>query len=227
MESNARIRQRKNRIVGEESLSILEIENVEKKDEGIYHCETTNGVGEAQGTVEIKVMPKPQLYVRPPSLSNGIPVNTVNNSPAKITCEVELACENYENCPEALFDWQFNDRKIRSLVTKENPLKANAHELEAKNGWKSDNNDKKLKKIRQVSELEIMPSFASANIGRFSCNSIYGSGSSELNEPKMINVSPTQLKIIEIRKTQAKLSWKQPANQQRRGFGNVIFFSLK
>uniref|UniRef100_A0AC34QHM4 Fibronectin type-III domain-containing protein n=2 Tax=Panagrolaimus sp. JU765 TaxID=591449 RepID=A0AC34QHM4_9BILA len=220
MESNARVRQKKSRIVGEESLSILEIDNIEKNDEGVYHCETTNGVGEAQGTVEIKVMSKPQFYVRPPSLSNAITPNTMSNSPAKVTCEVELACEHPENCPEALFDWQFNDRKIRSLVTKGKPLKTSAHEKEAKNDRKDDASDKRSKKTRQISELEVTPSFASANIGRFSCNSIYGSGSSELNEPKTINVSPTQLKIIEIRKTQAKLSWKQPANQQRRGFGN-------
>jgi hypothetical protein len=33
-----------------------------------------------------------------------------------LTCELEINCSRAENCPEALFTWQFNDRPIRSLA---------------------------------------------------------------------------------------------------------------
>jgi hypothetical protein len=33
----------------------------------------------------------------------------------RITCEAELFCDMPSDCPEPLFDWQFNDRPIRSL----------------------------------------------------------------------------------------------------------------
>ena len=241
-DTTSHIYQRKELIAGEESVAMLVIQDIEKSDEGIYHCETTNGIGEGKGTVQVNVVPKPHIVVRPSSLANPMPSNSNSQTSKKITCEVELACEHLEDCPEALFDWQFNDRKIRSLVTRNAPLKVTASEREVNDYWKSDDmrtsrwilgpsttqkpKEKKSKRIRQISQIEVTPAFASANIGRFSCNSIYGSGSSELPEPKMITTSPTQLKVLEVKNTYVKLSWKQPANQKRRGFGNVCFLPL-
>jgi len=34
----------------------------------------------------------------------------------KFTCEVEIACHSVEDCPEALFSWEFNDKPIESLT---------------------------------------------------------------------------------------------------------------
>ena len=34
----------------------------------------------------------------------------------KYTCEVEIVCRSAEECPEALFSWEFNDRPVRSLA---------------------------------------------------------------------------------------------------------------
>uniref|UniRef100_A0A7E4WCE2 Down syndrome cell adhesion molecule-like protein Dscam2 n=1 Tax=Panagrellus redivivus TaxID=6233 RepID=A0A7E4WCE2_PANRE len=234
-----RIHQTKVHIGGEETIAILEIENASKTDEGVYYCETANGVGEGRGAVHVHVVPKPHLVVRPPSLSSGMVGNGIYATPNKITCEVELACELPADCPEALFDWQFNERDLHNVITRESPLKPKYYEKELSDDWRSTRKSKRWifsssetsesseghprkthKHIRQVSELEISPSFSSANIGRFACNSIYGSASSELPEHEMLSAAPTQLKIIEVRKNHAKLSWKQPANQKRRGFGS-------
>ena len=217
---------------------MLEIDKVEKSDEGVYHCETANEVGEGKGVVRVKVIPKPHIVVRPPSLASGMASNSVYQTPGKITCEVELACELPEDCPEALFDWQFNDQAVKHIVTRGLPLKMTAKEKTIENSWNDDDfrssrwlfetpserkveKKKKVKRVRQLTQVEVAPEFTSANIGRFSCTSIYGSGSSEVTEPKALSAAPTQLKIIEVKRNHVKLSWKQPANQKRRGFGTV------
>uniref|UniRef100_A0AC34GP16 Uncharacterized protein n=1 Tax=Panagrolaimus sp. ES5 TaxID=591445 RepID=A0AC34GP16_9BILA len=244
VDPHSRMRQKKELIGNEESISVLEIDNIEKTDEGIFHCETANGVGEGKGVVQVKVVPKPQIVVRPPSLASGMASNSVYQTPTKITCEVELACELPDDCPEALFDWQFNDQSLKHVVTRGLPLKMNAKEKEVEKYWGENNDEdtrssrwlfetptnkkskedkrKKVKHVRQLSQVEVSPEFSSANIGRFSCTSIYGSGSSEVTEPKTLSSAPTQLKIIEVNRNYVKLSWKQPANQKRRGFGTNV-----
>jgi len=79
----------------------------------------------------------------------------------KFTCEVEIACHSVEDCPEALFSWEFNDKKIESLTfgngrqEQQQTIRMGQRE----NYFKQIENGRINKLVKQQSQLELPTKF--------------------------------------------------------------------
>uniref|UniRef100_A0A914EKX6 Uncharacterized protein n=1 Tax=Acrobeloides nanus TaxID=290746 RepID=A0A914EKX6_9BILA len=182
----------------------LEIDPVKKLDEGEYVCVASNVIGEARGVVYVVVLARPSMTIHPSTADQ-------DDQNIRITCEAELFCDMPSDCPEPLFDWQFNDRPIRSLSNGQG-IRIQAIESESRY--------KRHPSVIQTSQIQISTNFSQNNVGRFSCNSIYGGGAAEL-EPRQLSMAPTKPQVLNVGITQAKLSWSQQA-QKKRGFSRSI-----
>ncbi|TMS38088.1 hypothetical protein L596_004891 [Steinernema carpocapsae] len=188
-----------------DAVNSMTINDVGDVDEGAYECWVNNGVGEAKATVFVSVLPRPSVKVSPTRQQITDAVEKVN-----LTCEVELTCADTDDCPEVLFDWYFNDRSIRNLPH---------NKFDERTLWEK---VRRSNKIRQRSEIKLLSSsLGEENVGRYSCKSIYGSGSTDL-EVRPTPSFPTHVRVFDITSSSVKLSWRQPSNQKRRGQGQIL-----
>uniref|UniRef100_A0A1I7ZB21 Down syndrome cell adhesion molecule-like protein Dscam2 n=1 Tax=Steinernema glaseri TaxID=37863 RepID=A0A1I7ZB21_9BILA len=188
-----------------DAVSSLAIDNVSLADEGAYECWANNGVGEAKATVHVSVLPRPSVKVSPSRQQLTESVERVN-----LTCEVELSCADSDDCPEVLFDWYFNDHSIRTLPHTK---------FDKRTRWEK---VRRSNKIRQRSEIKLLASaLGEENVGRYSCKSIYGSGSTDLDVRPTPSV-PTHVRVFDVTSHSVKLAWRQPSNQKRRGQGQSL-----
>jgi hypothetical protein len=81
----------------------------------------------------------------------------------RLTCEAELECSSPNSCPEAHFDWEFNDKNAQRLSGK----------LKMRQYARSLADEKN--KIRQHAEIDASSAFVNGNFGRFACSSVFGS----------------------------------------------------
>uniref|UniRef100_F1KSD8 Contactin n=1 Tax=Ascaris suum TaxID=6253 RepID=F1KSD8_ASCSU len=196
LSSNGRIR------AGNDRLNALVIHPVQSDDHGEYICTAINVYGEAQFSVYVVVIEKPNVVVQPPSESLSAQSGSVN-----ISCEVEMFCENLSDCPEALFEWTVNDRPIRSLPQYQKVHTRASESYEPNRGQPSS-------KVKQKLELELSPTLGLHRLGRFACTSLFGGGASEF-EPSYIPPSPIDLQVINVSSQTVNLSWKQPSTRHR------------
>ncbi|MFH4975502.1 hypothetical protein AB6A40_002211 [Gnathostoma spinigerum] len=175
----------------------LVIDSIEEGDQGKYVCAVANHLGTAEFTVHILVMEKPNVSVSP-----QLEYISREDDSVKISCEVEMACGKPKECPEALFDWTFNDRPIKYLRQYRN-IRAR---IEEKYGGSDSHNTTRLK---QTMELKLPQTLGSHRIGRFSCTSLYGGGTSDVNL-RPGPPSPIELTVLEVGAKSAKVLWKRP-----------------
>jgi hypothetical protein len=139
-------------------------------------------------------MSKPKV-----SISQSIRPDAEGGYGLRLSCEAELECASPNACPEAHFDFQFNEQNAHRLSNK---LKVRQYARSLKN------------KIRQHADIDASSSFVSKNFGRFACSSVFGGASAELepyNGMSMVGVVPIQVKIFDVQATAVKLSWRLPA----------------
>ncbi|KAK0398504.1 hypothetical protein QR680_002624 [Steinernema hermaphroditum] len=183
-----------------DAVNSMAIDDVHADDEGLYECWANNGIGETKAAVQVSILPRPSVKVSPSRQQITDAVERVN-----LTCEVELTCADSDDCPEVLFDWYFNDRSIRNLPH---------NKFDKRTRWEK---VRRSNKIRQSSEIKLLSSaVGEENVGRYSCKSIYGSGSTDL-EAQPTPSFPTHVRVFDVTSNSAKLAWRQPNNQKRRG----------
>jgi hypothetical protein len=146
--------------VEENGISILRIKSVTPKLVGDYECKAENELGETTAVVELVLMSKSKILISQAVLPD------YEGYGLRLTCEAELECSSPNSCPEAHFDWKFNEKSAQRLSKK---LKMRQHARSVGDKYQQTN------KIRQHAEIEASSSFVNHNFGRFACSSIFGS----------------------------------------------------
>ncbi|CAD5228101.1 unnamed protein product [Bursaphelenchus xylophilus] len=183
----------------ENNVTLLLIEKFTKAHSGRYECRATNNAGEASAFVNITLMTKPKV-----SISQSVQQEDEGGYGIRLTCEAELECSESDVCPEAHFDWQFNDQSARMLA-KKGRLKMRQFIRSAEDPGH----------VKQRAELDASAAFVNHNVGRFACSSVFGGASAEL-EPyggssMATAFTPTQVKLLEVLPTAVKLAWRLPS----------------
>ncbi|CAD5220987.1 unnamed protein product [Bursaphelenchus okinawaensis] len=181
----------------ENNVTLLLIEKFTKAHSGRYECRAFNNAGGASAFVNITIMTKPKVLI-----SQSVQQED-DGYGIRLTCEAELECSEGDMCPEAHFDWQFNDQSTRQLAHK--------GRLKMRQFIRSAEKDGHLK---QHAELDASAAFVNHNVGRFACSSVFGGASAEL-EPyggssMDSSFTPTQVKVLEVQPTAVKLAWRLP-----------------
>ncbi|KAI1716670.1 immunoglobulin domain-containing protein [Ditylenchus destructor] len=205
-----------------EGWTMLRFAEIRHEDDGEYECWAYNGVGQGRAITRIFVLPLGKSSI---SSKN-------RNS---LVCEVEIECgtqngnQNYTkemDCPEALFDWKFNDRPVRSLAYKKGRIRIRQAESKLRpsselstDAQSADPNPMSIKRL-YTTQIDMPDSFTQNNVGRWSCTSAWSVGAVADLEPAdgFILPPPTQL-TAELRISQngawrgtqaaAKLTWRQ------------------
>lgn len=156
-----------------------------------------------------------------------------NDTNVLLKCEVQFNCATRPTCPEALFDWSFNDRPVRSLTTR-GTLNVGHGEAEVSPLSRTlpppypglyKHADSSSVKMQQTSELEVSKAFAERNVGRFACNSIFGGATVEMESQALASM-PTQLHVLSVSSNAVKLAWKHPGTVSERRRNAVSPLSL-
>uniref|UniRef100_A0A1I8BHF8 Ig-like domain-containing protein n=1 Tax=Meloidogyne hapla TaxID=6305 RepID=A0A1I8BHF8_MELHA len=195
-----------------QEIALLNIQNAQALDSGLYECIAINGLGKASAIMRLEVIPRPQMSIQ-------IEESNENQSSKKFTCELEIACRSVEDCPEALFSWEFNNKPIQSLAF------GNGHQQTIRMGQRGNTfneveNGKINKLVKQQSQLELPTKFTKENFGRFACNSLFGVATVEI-EPSLVFV-PLKLSVGGVHDGSVKLLYRiiqpiQTSNVKRRG----------
>uniref|UniRef100_A0A914HVU1 Uncharacterized protein n=1 Tax=Globodera rostochiensis TaxID=31243 RepID=A0A914HVU1_GLORO len=190
-EKGQQIRSDRDQKLSGREIAVLNLRNVQMDDSGEYECEAVNNLGIAKAAVKVEVIEKPHVSVFAEN-------SDWSNANQKFACEVEFRCASAEECPEGLFDWQFNDRPIRSLSGSEMiRIRQDDERMEKDRAiW-----------VRQRSELEVDEHFAKGHVGRFSCHSLFGGATTELRPPSLAFASLV-LSVVEVGTSDATLSWR-------------------
>uniref|UniRef100_A0A914NQL9 Ig-like domain-containing protein n=1 Tax=Meloidogyne incognita TaxID=6306 RepID=A0A914NQL9_MELIC len=196
-----------------QEIALLNIQNAQALDSGLYECTAINRLGKAKAMMRLEVISRPQMSIQ-------IEESREDQYSKKFTCEVEIACHSVEDCPEALFSWEFNDKKIESLTfgngrqEQQQTIRMGQRE----NYFKQIENGRINKLVKQQSQLELPTKFTKENVGRFACNSLFGVATVEV-EPSLIFV-PLKLSVGEVHDGSVKLLYRilqpQTSNVKRR-----------
>lgn len=94
----------------------------------------------------------------------------------RLICEAELQCTSSNACPEAHFNWEFNEKSAGGLSNK---LKVRQYTRSVEN---------QSTRIRQHTEVDAPSAFVSKNFGRFACSSVFGSVGLNVSHSPKFNV---------------------------------------
>uniref|UniRef100_A0A915NV97 Uncharacterized protein n=1 Tax=Meloidogyne floridensis TaxID=298350 RepID=A0A915NV97_9BILA len=196
-----------------QEIALLNIENAQALDSGLYECTAINRLGKARAIMRLEVIPRPQMSIH-------IEESKEDQFSKKFTCEVEIACHSIEDCPEALFGWEFNDKPIESLTFGNGGQEQ--HQTirmgQRENAFKHIENGRINRLVKQQNQLELPTKFTRENVGRFACNSLFGVATVEV-EPSLIFV-PLKLSVGEVLDGSVKLLYRilqpQTSNVKRR-----------
>ncbi|KHN88737.1 Contactin [Toxocara canis] len=193
---NGRVRVRNDR------LNALVFQRVHSEDHGEYICTATNLYGQAQFSVHVVVIESLKVVVKPQSEFLSPRSGNVN-----VSCEAEISCEKFTDCPEALFEWTVNDRPIRALPQYKHVRSTISQTYELHKHRSSPN-------MKQKIELELSSTLGLHRLGRFACTSMFGGGASEF-EPLYTPPPPVDLKVLNVSSQTVTLSWRQPSIRHR------------
>ncbi|KAL3120556.1 hypothetical protein niasHT_007848 [Heterodera trifolii] len=202
---------------GRREIAVLKMNNVRTEDAGEYECEANNELGTAKATVRVDILEGAHVSVYADEN------NEQNDGSKRFACEVEFRCVTAEECPEGLFDWQFNDRPIRSLIGAEMIRIRQNDQIDNDGIW-----------MNQRSELEVDEHFAKGHVGRFACHSLFGGAIAELRS-QFPQFSSLALSVDEIGTSEVKISWRllgkstkneeKNVQKRRRFYGNKSEFA--
>ncbi|VDM39799.1 unnamed protein product [Toxocara canis] len=202
---NGRVRVRNDR------LNALVFQRVHSEDHGEYICTATNLYGQAQFSVHVVVIESLKVVVKPQSEFLSPRSGNVN-----VSCEAEISCEKFTDCPEALFEWTVNDRPIRALPQYKHVRSTISQTYELHKHRSSPN-------MKQKIELELSSTLGLHRLGRFACTSMFGGGASEF-EPLYTPPPPVDLKVLNVSSQTVTLSWRQPSIRHREHKYNQVIY---
>lgn len=215
-------------------IALLNLDKAQPLDSGNYECEATNQLGTARAIVRVEVIgqliwgtkgkginvsnfaARPKVSIKQGYAADDDEEEGTSNGRKVFNCELEINCRSAEECPEALFSWQFNDRPIRSLAKGSGGQRIRMRQREQ---LRRRDADKKVV-VSQQSQLELPAGFAegkffswiinqrrfSEQVGRFACNSLFGGATIELEQP--ISFIPLRLSVQEVDDNGAKLLYR-------------------
>ncbi|KAI6200560.1 hypothetical protein M3Y96_00747000 [Aphelenchoides besseyi] len=192
--------------VEENGIVLLLIESFTVQHQGDYECRARNDFGESRAVVQLVVMTRPKV-----SISQSVkPDADGEGYGLQLSCEAELECATQSSCPEAHFQWQFNEQNAQRM-----------RELRVRQFVRSIGESERSTKIRQHASVDASSSFVAKNVGRFACSSVFGGASAEIEPPgisRLAAIAPTQLKVLSVDSNSAKLSWRLAPIQKRHEF---------
>ncbi|VDM62541.1 unnamed protein product, partial [Angiostrongylus costaricensis] len=160
---------------------VLIIENVLHDDAGYFFCTAHNRLGKAHSQVELIVLVRVQSAI-PPQPAQG----TIN-----ISCSVEIDCGRVTDCPEALFQWTFDNRSFREQT------------------YQSARGRQLLQKV----DIQISTRTKADQPQRVACYSLYGEDSIDLPYRPFLP-APLALKVEQDQQT-VRLMWRRSINAHR------------
>uniref|UniRef100_A0A158P6X8 Protogenin n=1 Tax=Angiostrongylus cantonensis TaxID=6313 RepID=A0A158P6X8_ANGCA len=166
---------------------VLIIENVLHDDAGYFFCTAHNRLGKAHSQVELIVLGKACQTV-----SNYYTIN--------ISCSVEIDCGRVTDCPEALFQWTFDNRSVNFMPGLHFKTKV---EISARG-----------RQLLQKVDIQVISTRTQAGQPqRVACYSLYGEDSIDLPYRPFLP-APLALKVEQDEQT-VRLMWRRSINTHR------------
>uniref|UniRef100_A0A0N5A0L5 Contactin n=1 Tax=Parastrongyloides trichosuri TaxID=131310 RepID=A0A0N5A0L5_PARTI len=187
LETNSYISYNKDTVwqtINDGNIATLHFEKLEESNTGLYECIAENVIGSSSAVIKIIVIEKPSIHISSLGWSDDT---------ARLKCEVEMYCDETNDCPETQINWQLNDNHLfnKQVNMNEYKTKINIREISSKysNG---------LLKINQISTLDIKGTINKKDISRFSCQSIFGTAITEVKPTSLIPENYFLMKIDNI-----------------------------
>ncbi|KAJ1350303.1 IG [Parelaphostrongylus tenuis] len=176
---------------------VLIIENVLHDDAGYFFCTAHNRLGKAHTQVELIVLDRGQVRVQ-----SAIPPQPAHYT-INISCSAEIDCGQVTDCPEALFQWTFDNRSVNFVPGLHFKTKFREHTHQSTRG----------KQLIQKVDIQISTLKKADRLQRVACYSLYGEDSIELPYRPSIP-APLALKVEQDQQT-VRLMWRRSVNTHR------------
>uniref|UniRef100_A0A0N5BZJ4 Contactin n=1 Tax=Strongyloides papillosus TaxID=174720 RepID=A0A0N5BZJ4_STREA len=177
--------------LNDSNIAILHFEKLNESHTGLYECTAVNVIGSSSAILKIVVINKPTIHIS----SLGWAEDT-----ARLKCEVQMYCDDFNVCPETQINWQLNDQNLFNKQYNENEYKTKINIREV-----SSKHSKGLLKVNQISTLDIKGFIRKDDINRFSCQSIFGTAITEFKPESLFLHDNIILKIDNLYVTDSSI----------------------